>query len=358
VPAWQNYASVRYYDNGNVTGNLQALRPVRVSSEESAIELTQSTSGNNAATWVIGLKRGRFEVSASLRPLTQANTGGLALLLLLTGASKIAYNSGRVADMALNDTTVPVVSDYGYGCGFAASAANPYIVGLLYQNQPGGLQPQLTGSLNVIASGDTISLSKDSQRAYGFFAIPFGVSGSYSPANLQQEMESVTLTSGFVSAADPGASGGSVARLPSGTAIGAVAQQTTAWGAGVGIFDIWARVRVTSAASATIQLRLGLYNAITGWVAGGYSDYAPSAFPVAYGPSAWVRVATAYTPAAANNHSLRAEGITNAAATDFWVDEMVVVPKRLYLGTTSLQAGPQDVWQQWLHNLEVRMVRG
>ena len=81
--------------------------------------------------------------------------------------------------------------------------------------------------------------------------------------------------------------------------------------------------------------------------------YAPNAFTTGYawyGPVSGANAAV--TPAAGHNMQFRAESNTNAAATDFFVDEAILVPATL----TTDNRGPQDIWQQFMYDRSVELV--
>lgn len=348
TPAWQLCADLLYEDNANNIAVLRQISTMRVGAEESALSLIASTSAGQAARINLRLQRGRFECRADLTPLTQATTGNLSLALTLPAVPKIIYNSTKIADVVLSETSPAFATDYGYGAAFIASSAQPYIVGTLYQNEPGTSQPYSAGNVATIGLGDTTSLAVNAQRSYGFFAIPYGVNATYSTANLQQEMESATLSGGFVSTVDAGSSAGSAAKLPNTTIVGAIAVQT-GWRPAVGVYDCWARMRVTSAASGTNQLQIGFYD-ITGAAYIGSTTYAPSGLTTGY---VWYKVAAGITCGNSASQGFRVISVTNTAATDFWIDEMALVPKTL----TADNRGPQDIWQQFAYDRSQRLVR-
>lgn len=348
TPAWQQVADLLYEDNSNNIATLRQISAVRVGQEESSLSVIAATSGNQAAHITLRLQRGRYECRVDLSPLTQANTGGFSLALTLPAVPKIIYNSTHLADVVLSETSPAIATDYGYGAGFIASSTYPFLAGFLYQNQTASQQPFNQGNSATIGLADVTSLAINAQRSYGIFAVPYGVSGTYSPANLQQEMESATLSGGFASTADAGSSGGSSAKLPSGTVPGAIAVQT-GWKPAAGVADIWARMRVTANASTTNQLQVGWYN-ITGAAYIGSTTYAPNALTTSY---AWYRVAAGVTIGANASEGFRAISVTNNAATDFWLDEMVLAPHTL----TAADNGPQDIWQQFAYDRSTRLLR-
>ena len=339
---WQQYGTIYY----TTSSTLRAYSLVRVGLEECAITALDQSAAPNAAKVQFRLQRGRYEVRIDFTPLTAANASALGLVLSTVATAKVAFNTAHVEDVALSEAAPAASTDYGYGAAVINSTTYPFLTGWLYQNQPASQPDAVSTSIGL---GDSSGPAVNATRSYGIFAVPFGVNASYSPVNLQQEMETATLAGGFANVVDAGASGGNAAKLPSATAVGATAFQGI-WTPPAGTYDVWARVRVTANASATAQLRLGLYDNTSGWVVGQYTDYAPSAFATTY---VWYRVATNFTPTAAHAEALGAAGVTNAAATDFFVDEMVLAPRTLPVANT----GPQDIWSQWAYDRSVRMVR-
>jgi hypothetical protein len=347
---WQHICSISSFDNSFAGATSSSYSLASLGREEASVVVISGTP-NALYQTKVRLQRGRYEGRIEFRPLTQAPASEFQFGLTLDASGKIAYSPAGIHDTLETNSSVADATDYGYAGFFRADPAYPFITGFLYQNQPGAAQPFVTGAASQIAIGDSLGFPVGTTRAYGFFAIPYGVSGSYSTADLQEQESTQSLAGGFVSAADSGASAANVAKLPSGTAAGATAQSTTYHTLGAVVGDIWCRLRVTSIASGTTQIRLGLRDATSGWVAGGFTDYAPSAFATTYG---WYKVAADYAPSSSHIHGYRAEGVTNAAATDFWVDEFVFVPKRL----VSDNRGPQELWQQYMFDREVTAAFG
>jgi hypothetical protein len=278
------------------------------------------------------------------------------------------------------------------------------------------------GATAAINTGDTASLAVNAQRPYGFFAFPYGLSGFYTTVQLQGEMESGTLGTGWTSQANGSASGGNEAKCASGTASGNADTFTAAWGGQLptaGVYDLFFRVKVTSIASTTQQMQLGLWDSVgITYIGNSTSIYAPSQLSTAYG---WVKAnsrivtdgvlngTTTVTSATANFSSVDTgkaftavgvpagaviNGVTNATTitlniaatvtasavtlnigagflitgthvlsyravttattgTDFFFDEVVLVPRQLTTGVM----GPQDLWQQFMYDRSVRLVR-
>jgi hypothetical protein len=232
-------------------------------------------------------------------------------------------------------TNLAVQADYGYAAGFATTKS--HLSGILWQTPPAVVQGSQTAT--AFGTGDNAIPTQNIIKYYAIYAIPF----SSLQANLQAEAESGTLGTGWSSVADAGASGGNAAKAASGTLSTNADLFGPAWSPPAGIYDVWFRVRVTSIASAVAQMQLGLWNPTTGaFVAS--TTYAPSQSAVAYGASSWLRVATAVTLPAANATQFRA--VTTATlATDWFIDEAVLVPKSGATGA-GVPNYPQDLWQQ------------
>jgi hypothetical protein len=111
---------------------------------------------------------------------------------------------------------------------------------------------------------------------------------------------------------------------------------------------VWFRVKVTSAASATPEIQLGLWNSTDSSFVSS-TTYAPNQVTTGY---VWYRVAHAVTPTATKSMRFRAV-TTGTLATDWFVDEAVLLPLTL----TADNRGPQDLWQAFAYDRSVRMVR-
>lgn len=343
--AWQQIGSVAYNDTGGAPGTLRALQALRVGTEEFQGRATSVTVAN-AADVLHKLQRGRYDLALALKGRTQAAAAATALQLLTAfNGQGFVYNSvagyDQLQNVASSFTSSQRASDYPFAALVFPNASYPFICGVLYNQQPTRM-PDIpaAGGLNF---GDTVNPSATGLSAdFGVFAVPFAA-----PQNLQAFMSAGTLSGGFTSATDSGSLGAHAAKLPSGTAAGAIAMAPLVT-LPAGSYLVFVRLRVTSAASGATQLRIGLYDGTSGWVAGQYADFAPSAFATSY---AWYRAfATPATINAAHQQRLRVEGVTNAAATDFWVDEMWVVP----MGIAADLSGPADIAQQFLFDRTVR----
>jgi len=348
--AWQQFADLVYFDNSSNSGTLQSITPVRIGAEESALIAIASTSGGQAAQFTFRLQRGRYEGRVDFKPLTQATTISQSLLLALPATYKLSYNSGAVSDNVLSETACAVPTDYGYGAAFIASATYPFIAGFHTVNQPGGSLPGSSFNSANLGLGDTTSLAAGAQRSYGFFALPYGVSGTYSTANLQAEAESGTLGTGWTNIVDAVASGGHTANLASGTASTNADLWGTAFVPALGVYDLWVRMKATTATSSTAQLKIGLWDTtLSAYVTSASTTYAPDGVTTSY---AWYRVAAGVTPIAGDSMQVRA--VTTATTDDAWqIDESALVPHSL----TVANNGPQDLWEQFMFDRSTRLVR-
>lgn len=348
---WQQWtSSVAYIDVAGNGGTLQSYSLGRIGPEECSIKAFLSTSGGKSAQVRLRLQRGRYEVRADFMPLVEATTNNATLSFVLPATPKIVYNSTQVADNVLSETSPAVATDYGYAAAFIASTAQPFIPGFLYQNEPGGSQPFIAGNNARVQLGDTTSLAVNAQRSYGFFAVPYGVSGTYSPANLQAEAESGTLGTGWSSVADAAASAGNTAKAASGTTAGNADTFGTSFVPAPGTYDVWFRVKVTSNVGSAAEMTLGLWDATSSaFVPSGSTTFNRTAMTTTY---SWERAATAVTPTATHNMQFRAVTALTLG-TDWFIDEAVLLPKTL----TAANTGPQDIFQQWLYDRKARMVR-
>jgi hypothetical protein len=417
TPTWQTYGNLVYLDNVFATGTLRAYTLVRVGPEECALTLTSSVA--TVAQHTIRLQRGRYDVRVDFRPLGAAISAARTLLLTgISGSPKILFNGNSVSDAVLIETAPLVATDYGFGAAFPIVTSS-IIYGFLYQNQPSANQPGNPNTVQV-ALGDATSLAVNAQRSYGFFAVPYGSSGSFSTSNLQAEAESGTLGTGWTSQANAQASAGNEAKCASGTLTGNSDTFGTSFLPAPGTYDIWFRVKVTAIASTTGQMFFGLWD-VTGAtpVPLSGSTLAPSQLTTGYG---WVRanqrtvadgvlnttttvtsatavfvsasdagkaisgvgipagttiasvtnattivlsaaatastsgvtltIGGAITPTSTHNMQFRVQTI-GTLATDFFVDEAVLLPRTL----TALGTGPQDIWQQFAFDRGTRWIR-
>lgn len=342
-PATTNWSLAGTINSYDPISNLQvpiAVRITKVSAEEVAADVTYLGAANSLL-FSFRIQRAQRILRFGASPRSYSN--GVPYLVRFTpsvGGNLIAYNDASAIDQAFAGSSPPTTL-YPFGAALLRTASWPWIVSFLYQGRVAGevptAQPGSAGS--ALDLGDTTGPAQYQTRFYGI-----GLTAFAAPQTLSQEMESASFSGGFVSAADAGASGGNVAKCPSGTAAGAFAQGPQ-FVPPPGAFDVYVRMRVTSAASGVVQMRVGLFDQITGWVVGQFTDFAPSAVPIAYG--SLIRVATNVTPSQLGGHtsSLLAQLASGVAATtDWWIDEMFLLPRSL----TTFRDGPQDLSQQFL----------
>lgn len=322
---WQQYGTFLYEDNASAIGTLRAYTLARVGMEECSLVAVDSSATPQMATKSIRLQRGRYEYRSDFRPLSQAATGSLSNALALPATPKIIYNSTLVADVVLSETSPAFATDYGFGAAIIASTAQPFIAGFLYQNEP-VKQPFNAGNSATIGLGDSTSLAINAQRSYGVFAVPYGTSGVFSPANLQAEAEGGTLDAGWTSVANAAMSAGNEAKCAATTVATHADVFGTAFVPAVGAYDAWFRYRVTSNVGNATEMQMGLWDSTSSaFVAstiyaanqGQYSSVIRPDSPAAY----W-RLDDAATPAVdiANAHNgvvtAGTFGVTPSATAD------------------------------------------
>lgn len=349
VAAWQSVFDLKYTDNAGNIGTLRNVTPVRIGGEESSLMAMSSTSGGKIAVTRMRMQRGRYDGRVDFSPSVEASTSNLALAMTLPAVPKILYNSTKIADNILSETSPAFTTDYGYAAAFIPSTTNSFIVGFLYANQSASTQPFSAGNSATIGLGDTASLAAGARRAYGVFAIPYGVSGSYSTANLQAEAELGALGTGWTSQAGAGGNSNALeAKCASGTVATNADLFGTAFVPAPGTYDVYFRVKVTSAAGAAAEMTLGLWNS-TDSVFVSSTTYRANQVTTGY---VWYKVAAAVTPTATK--SMRFRAVTALTlGTDWFIDEAVMVPLTL----TADNRGPQQIYQQWAYDRSTRMVR-
>jgi len=270
-------------------------------------------------------------------------------MMQLVAVPKILFNSLKVSDNVLSEASAGVTADYGYGAAFVANASQPFIAGWFYQNPPGTAQPFGNGNSALVGLGDATSLDVGATRSYGFFAIPFGVSGSFSPANLQAEAESGTLGTGWTSQAGAGGNSNALeAKCASGTVAANADTFGTAFIPPTGGYDIWFRVKVTTNVGSALEMTLGVWNNDTSaFVAAGSTTFNRTAMTTSY---AWYRAANNVT-LTVNNMRFRAVTALTLG-TDWMVDEAVMIPTGLGGGN----GAPSQIWAQFMYDRSVRLV--
>lgn len=359
--AWRLWANINYADTAISTGTLRAIVLQKISLEECALEVTTGSVLGRLANVTFRLKRGHHLAFVALRPLTESAVGQSYSLFLniLAGASapKLLYSSGKPSDVSLAEASPSVPADYGYGAVLietagSLSVSQPVIGGFLYQNKPGAEQPKNNGNA-VVGLGDTIALPISAERQYGLFVARYPYA-----AYLAAEAETGTLGAGWTSQAGAGGNSNALeAKCASGTTVGNVVNGAnsclfgTAWSPPAGTYDVWVRLKVTSAAGAVAEMQIGLRNTVTGaFVAGSSTTLRANQAAVGY---TWVRVATGLVLPAANTIHFAAVPAATLG-TDWFIDEAMLA----VLTLSSDHRGPQELWQQFLPDLSVVQVQG
>lgn len=348
---WQKYADVNYQDVAGNIGTLQGYALSRIGAEEASLVTVSSTSGNKNAQVRIRLQRGRYEARADLMPSVEASTTNTSLTLVAIATPKIIYNSTKIADVVLSETSPAFPTDYGYGAGFIANSADPFIFGFLYQNESGNAQPYDVGNVATVGLGDNTSLAAGAQRSYGFWAVPYGVNASYSTANLQTEVESLTLSGAAVSTADAAASAGNACKIPSGTAVAGARALGSLAAVAAGTYIVACRVRSgTNGAGTNTEVRFAFIGN-AGATFFGTTLLKPNQVTTAY---KWFQSAPfTLTGTLSGQFVFDDSGVAGAASVDWFGDEMVLLPVNLSVANT----GPQDIYQQWAFDRSARLIR-
>lgn len=347
TPGWQQVGTIAYRDSGLNTGSVRTIDLERVGLRSSRAVVQLSTSAANFAQLAFDLDAGHPAASIEWKLLTEANTRGLGLELVLTTAVKAVVNESGAVDVATQGTTsLTPTAAAGWALGIGTTA-NQLLAGLLWQNPPNSGQP-LAQSTTEMGAGETTGPAQGSFRTYGVFAVPYVTS-----PNLLAEAESGTLGTGWTSTADAGSSGGNAAKNASGTGSGNADTWATAFQPTAGVYDLWVRLRVASVVSGTSQMQIGLWNS-TDSVFVASTTYAPNAAGLSTS-YVWVRVAAAVTPTAAKNMRVRAV-TTATTTTDWFIDQSALVPVRA--ATLGQGSFPADIWAQWMGRRRIRLVAG
>lgn len=349
TPAWQQWCQLANFDNAGNQATLRQISLIRTGPEESAVSLITSTSGNQVARYVIRLQRGRYEGRVDFSPLTQASTTDYSLAIFPSAANGVIYTDGGVKDSRIaaeNGATGGAITTYGYNAEFVPSTSWPLIWGFLYQNQT--VDQTLSGTFSKLALGDTASLAINAQRSYGFYAIPYGVFGTYSTANLIANANTGTLGTGWSSVADALAENGNAAKAASGTLAGNDDKFGTAWSPAAGLYDVWFRIRVTTNVGSNAEMTLQVWDPTAGSAVVSTTFNRTSMFTT----YTWIRVFQGVTLPAAHATQFRAVTALTLG-TDWFIDEGVLVPRQL----TTDNRGPQDIFQQFLFDRSTRLVR-
>jgi len=352
---WQLLGTLQFQGSGGGTGNNVGYSFDRIGFEEVAFvvsDLATATGGPpSVAQFAIRLQRGAYGMRLAWTPLTEsfnnAAGGTTEGLHFFQSASTpiVLFNPGAVAQMNIDGAvSVAASNQYGYAGIVPPGSTTPYVCGFLYQNQPAQAQPyDSAGTYVGLGDGPAVNATKN----YGFFAIPF-----VTTQNLQAEGESGTLGTGWSSVADVNASAGNTAKAASGTTAGNADLFGTAWQPPTGNYDVWFRVKVTSAAGSQAEMTLGLWDATSSTFVNSTTFRANQA-TTGY---TWLKAAGPTGPTAGHNMQFRAVTALTLG-TDWFIDEAVLVPDNLQAGTVSSVNGPQDLFNQFLGDFSNRQVR-
>lgn len=345
--AWSQAFTLNYKDSPSFNvGTTREVTLDRVGLEEVRLRARLSSSAGEWAQLRFKLQRGMRHATVEYTPLSQANAQAFGLDIIGTATPKIAYNESAIADAVVQTSTNLAASTAnGYAAVFGTGTNGP-LYGWLYQSPPATGQPSIGGSSDI-GVGDGALPLQGNFLLYGIWAAPYAAA-----QNLQAEAESGALGTGWSSVVDAAASGGHAAKAASGTASGNADLFGTSFVPTAGAYDVWFRVKVTSTASSTAQMLLGLWDATSSVFIGGGLIFAPNAISTSY---VWVRLLSGATPTAGHNMQFRA--VTNATlTTDWFIDEAVLLPK---VSATQGQGDfPADIFTQFLFDRSVSWVRG
>jgi hypothetical protein len=336
TPAWQQWSTLEYVDNAGNSAVLQQVTLDRVGLGEVQLKAVGWTSAGNEAVDQIRLQRGAYGPRIEFRPQSQANTSAYGIRLTLVTAAKAFFNSSAIID-PLVAGSLAATSDYGYAGAIIANSSYPFIGGLLWQSVPVS-QPAIASS-TLLGVGDTAGPGQNLSRQYGLFAIPW-----LTPQNMQGEGESGTLPAGWSSIADGAGSAGNTAKAITGAGSSTNNIFGTSWVPPDGNYNVWFRVRVTSAAGAVAEMQLGLWDATSAGFVGSTTFKANQA-STSY---VWLLAAAGAVPVSGHNVRFAA---TKAATlgTDWFIDEAVLVP------VTNLFGFPQDLARQFLSDARTEL---
>jgi hypothetical protein len=343
TPGWLQFATLDYQDNAANAGTLDSFSLDRVGLDEARVTANLSTSAGNSGTFTVRLQRSQEFGRVEFTPNTEANTNANGLSLTLVANPKIVYNSTKATDNLVGGSGVSFATDYGYGVGFVNSTAQPFIAGILYQNEP-SQQPNITAGA-ALGFGDTTGPAQYGLRSYGIYAVPFGTSTTTTD-KLQGECESAALASGFASVADGAASNGNAAKLPSGNAAGASCISPL-WTPAAGTYKLAIRYRNSGLPTAVTEVRLGAV------IAGGFVDQ------IALGSAqgslvtyTWF-VSPAFALSGAQTFQMELTDSGFSTTKDYYFDEWALLPVTL----TTAATGPQEIYQQFRSATPTSLVR-
>ena len=375
--AWQLLGELRFASSSQVNCTCQGYSFDRLGSEESSIGVTMAGAGAATTQAVVQLQMRlqrfyrlvRIAITALADNFNSGSGNSLSFVGAPTG-KMIVYNPSAAGDAQVETIAfnAPNTANDGYGYAgvFYPGSGTPYHAGFLYQ--AASVTP-LKQPQTLASPTDTVYMADGpgagSTRYYGFWAIPFPTT-----QNAQAEGEGGTLGTGWTSVADSGngASGGNTARCASGTLSGNADLFGTAWqppqdASSNQRYIVVFRVRVTSAAGATPEMTLGLWDATaSAFVTNGSTTFAANALgSIGYH---WLLIGT--NPASPvkppSGHNVQFRAVTaGTLGTDWFVDEAILLPVSRSNLTTVFpiadQDFPQDLFQQFLGDRDVRMLR-
>lgn len=359
---WLQFGRLDGFDNNNSGSIFQVLQGIalgRISFRECSIALYFATSASNWIKVILRMPAGANYVRCQLVELTQTNTILQPLQLTATAANpKATYNDTFLLDNSLTaenvalpraDQVISTSNSFGYCCGFANSASLPCIFGWLYLDATTQVDQGFAAPTGIGLGDSQVHPVINESKFFGFFVAPFP-----STQNLQAEAESGTLSGGFTSVVDAAASNGHAAEAPSGTGSNAQAKFGTAWVPPAGLYDVWFRIRVTSAASSTPQMTLGLLDVNTsGFVSGSASTLAPNSFATTY---TWKKVNSTTPVFVPPGHQLQFLANTSTTLnTNWFIDEAMLVPIQMIPSMNSL-IGPREIFGNFAFDRVLKVV--
>jgi hypothetical protein len=352
TPSWQLIGQLEYTDSAANLSTIQSFTFEKIGLQEARIRTLAATSIAWAQLkWK--LVAGRYDTWCEFMPLSENNSVLKGVDFVPQQTVKAVYDESSVVDAVVQTNTAVTPSiNSGHSAAIGLNANQP-LCGWLFQNPPGTGQPYVIGS-SEIGNGDASGPAQNTFRRYGFFAVPF----STTPANLQSEGESGSLGTGWSSVVDAGSSAGSAAKAASGTLTGNADLFGTSWVPPGGAYHVWIRLRVTSNASATVQMQSGLWDTTAGaFMAGASRTDAPNAFATTY---LWVKCTAATVPVVPTaGHNMQFRVVTTATlTTDWFIDEAILAPAQSVVGTPGEGNFPGDIWYQGMFERDARWIRG
>ncbi len=261
-----------------------------ISHYESSIKLflVSSPPVNQQALITVRVVRGEYYARLQFTPLTYSVSTVFSMSSATPSNPKLQYTEGSIKDPTLTaerNFNFPVDTNYGWTAQFTNNSSFPFITGFLYLDST-SLVGQGSSAQGGLSIGDSSRPLINQSRFYGLFMLPLAT-----PQNYQAEGESGTLDTGWSSIADANGSAGNTAKVASGTVTARADLFGTSFvPVGGGLYNIWFRVRVTSAAGTTAEITLGWWDATAaGFLALASTTYAAKEFSTSY---TWVCVNT------------------------------------------------------------------